>query len=84
MKEQLTLDPDDATPVADIPLRRLCAVTPGASILDLLNLFQVALPVASGSAEYSPGAYILDLLNPFQVALPVASSSGRTRSIHHS
>ena len=42
VKEQLTLDPDDATPVTDIPLRRLCAVTPGASILDLLNLFQVA------------------------------------------
>ena len=42
VKEQLTLDPDDAAPVASIPLRRLCAVTPTASILDLLNLFQAS------------------------------------------
>jgi metal transporter CNNM len=40
VKEHLMLDPDDAVPVAELPLRVPCAVLPTASILDLLNLFQ--------------------------------------------
>ena len=59
MKEQLTLDPDDATPVTDIPLRRLCAVTPGASILDLLNLFQVYTSARAVRIHYRPNAVVV-------------------------
>ena len=40
VKEHLILDPDDATPIASLRLRRPCVVHPTASIFDLLNLFQ--------------------------------------------
>lgn len=40
VKEQLMLDPEDATPVALLPLRRPYFVTPSSSALDLLHLFR--------------------------------------------
>ena len=36
----MLLDPDDATPVRQLALRRPIAVTPATSIFDALNLFQ--------------------------------------------
>jgi metal transporter CNNM len=40
LKEQLLLDPDDATPVSSLHLRRPCVVPPSMSVFELLNLFQ--------------------------------------------
>ena len=39
-QDHLLLDPDDATPVRQLALRRPIAVTPATSIFDALNLFQ--------------------------------------------
>jgi len=40
VKEHLKLDPDEATPVGRLRLRRPCVMTPSTSILEALNMFQ--------------------------------------------
>ena len=40
VKEHLKLDPDDATPVSSLRLRRPCVMAPSVSILEALNIFQ--------------------------------------------